>query len=170
MIISKQISIILSLALATSGCSSRPRYFVPTLNPPAADAATFESNMATCRGLVGQGYKTGFKDAAARVGGGTAIGLGAGAAIGAAGPATFGTLAAASYAFPIVGFVAGFGISRVIRTGREKKLKSALTDCMSEYGYTVEAWVPTKRPKPAAKSAISEADKPPSPSPTPTVQ
>jgi hypothetical protein len=117
--------------------------------------------MAVCRQLVSKGHKSGFKDAAAKIGGGTAIGIGTATAIGAVGPPTLATLGVASYAFPIVGFVAGFGISRAIRSGREKKLKTALTDCMREYGYTVEAWEPTKQPKPlpislpAAKDAES---------------
>lgn len=155
MLHSRHVGAILCVALATSGCSSRPRHFTPRLNPPVSDANAFERDMSVCRDLVGKGYKSGFKDAAVKIGGGTAIGLGTGAAIAAAGPPTFATLGVASYAFPIVGFVAGFGISRAIRSGREKKLKTALTDCMSEYGHTVEEWEPTKRPKLVAKSPLA---------------
>jgi hypothetical protein len=114
--------------------------------------------MAVCRELVGKGHKTGFRDAAAKIGGGTAIGFGTAATIGTVGPPTFATLGAANYAFPIVGLMAGFGISRAIRSGREKKLKNALTNCMGEYGYTVEAWEPTKRPRSVPKNAPAAKD------------
>jgi hypothetical protein len=157
MLNSKHIGITLCFALATSGCSSRPRYFTPTLNPPATDAAAFETNMATCRQLVGRGYKSNFVAQAASIGTGT---LAAGGVTGASFAATAGffestaaSTALGAAALP-VGFLVGFGVSRAIRGGREKKLKTALTDCMSEYGYAVEAWVPTKRPK-AVKPAAS---------------
>jgi hypothetical protein len=154
--------LVASLALVVSGCSSRPRYFVATLNPPAADSAAFEQNMTICRALVGRGYKSDFKAQAAAIGLGT---VATGAMIGAAqasilsatvtnlfgGTASTAGGSALAAAAPIVGIALGFGLSRAIRSGREKKLKRALSDCLSEYGHTVEAWTPTKRPKAPGK-------------------
>jgi hypothetical protein len=134
-------------ALAVSGCSSRPRYFTASLNPPTADAPSFERDMALCRNLVAQGNRSGFKTAALKIGGGAVAGIGSGVAIAAVAPLTVTTIGVASYAMPVVGFAAGFGISRAIRSGREKKLKQALANCLAEYGYAVEQWTPTKRPK-----------------------
>jgi hypothetical protein len=142
-------------AFATSGCSSRPRYFTATLSPPATDIPAFEKNMTICRELVGKGYRSNFGAAAASVGGGTIAGVAtAGASIAAVdGGLIFGTATTASnalaVAMPFVGIGVGFGISRAIRSGREKKLKQALNQCLSENGYTVNKWTPGKRPKTA---------------------
>jgi hypothetical protein len=147
------LAIISSVALITGGCSSRPRYFVATLNPPAADQVIFEKDMATCRILVGRGYKSNFGAAAASLGAGSAAGIATTAASIAAvdGGLIFGTATTASNVLAIavlpVGILAGFGVSRAIRSGREKKVKTALTSCLSEYGHKVDEWTPAKRPK-----------------------
>lgn len=39
------------------------------------------------------------------------------------------------------------GVSRAIRSGREKKLKQAMGRCLEEYGYQVEAWTLAKKAK-----------------------
>jgi hypothetical protein len=159
----KLVTATLFLALATSGCSSRPRYFAATVNPPAANRIAFEQEMTVCRDLVGRGYKSNFGAAVVSVGGGTAAGFAtAGASIAAVdGGLVFGTATSASsalaLAMPFIGIGVGFGISRAIRSGREKKLKLALTNCLGEKGYEVEAWTPTKRPKPPRKDHSTPA-------------
>ncbi len=138
------------LLLATSACSTRPRYFTATVNPPPSDAAKFEQDVALCRALVGKGHKSEFLAQAASVGAGT---LAASAVTTAAVISTTGFLeaTAASTALGAValpfGVLAGFGITRVIRSKRERTLKASLTTCLSEFNYTVVAWTPTKPPK-----------------------
>lgn len=142
------------VALLVSGCSSRPREFVATLKTPAADGLTFQNEFETCRTLARKGYKSNFKAAAVSTVSGTAVGLGAGTvAASAAASATQGfdafgaAIGAGSAALFFVGIGAGFGVSRAIRSGREKKLKKAMGACLSEYGYDVDMWTKTKRRK-----------------------
>jgi hypothetical protein len=153
-------SIALSLtALGTlSGCSTKPRNFQPIVAPPPADPAAFQKVVDDCIGMVRSGRKSDFANALA-VGAGT----GAGAVVGAIGAGTLSTAAgagftgassAAAVAFPIIGIGVGFGISRAIRSGREKKIKAAMTTCLGEFGYTVSSWevIRKTKKKAAAKS------------------
>jgi hypothetical protein len=148
------------IANIASGCSSKPRQFIATVNPPAADEAGYQRDFATCDMLARKGYKSGFKAAALSAVSGAAGGVGGSVAIGSAavavGNAGFtGSLAAASVAFPIVGIAAGFGVSRAIRGGREKRLKQAITNCLGEYGYSVSEWTRVKKPKKSQSAQTS---------------
>jgi hypothetical protein len=157
------------ILIAVSGCSTRPRYFKASLSQIPADQAQFEETMAVCRTLVGRGYKSNFSSQLASALPGTVgiyagtaaaltgvfAGLGAsianGISVSLGGTATAassgaGTAAGATI-FPIVGLAIGFGVSRAIRSGREKKLKAALSTCLNEYHYSVATWAPAKRPK-----------------------
>ena len=155
----KSAVILAASTLIASGCSTRPRYFVATISPPAADMAAFDNDMLICRELVGRGYKSNFKAQAVSIGLGTATGtVLAGIAVNSALSAGFltttGSTAAANalaIGAPIIGTAVGFGVSRLIRSGREKKLKKGLSDCLTEYGYTAVKWNPAKRPKPPRK-------------------
>jgi hypothetical protein len=168
----KSAVILAASTLVISGCSSRPRYFVATLSPPAADAMAFDNHVSICRELVGRGYKSNFAAQAASIGIGTAAGTGvAVVSVQSAFSSAFLTSSGASaastglaIAAPFVGAAIGFGVSRIIRSGREKKLKKTLSDCLTEYGYKDVSWTPTKRPKiprkdekaPAVISVITE--------------
>lgn len=158
--ISRMMASLCALALVVGGCSSRPRQFIATLNPPAADETAYQRDFATCDTLARRGYKSGFKSAALSTVGGTAVGVAAG--FGAAGIAAASTSATAggiggalnaavlpgavgAAAFFAVILPAGFGISRAIRGGREKRLKKNISSCLSEYGYTVAEWTRVKK-------------------------
>lgn len=163
--------ILVAATLTISGCSTRPRYFVATISPPAANVKAFDNDMLICRELVGRGYKSNFKAQAASIGLGTATGtvltaVAVNVALSSGFLTTTGTSAAANalaVGAPIIGAAVGFGVSRIIRSGREKKLKTGLSDCLTEYGYTAVKWTPAKRPKlpsaskkmPAAKDTVS---------------
>ncbi len=146
-----------AVALVIGGCSSRPRQFIATVNPPAADEASYQRDFATCDTLARKGYKSGFKAAALSAAGGAAGAVGGSIVVGsgavALGSAGFtGSLAAATVAFPILGLAAGLGVSRAIRGGREKRLKKTISSCLTEYGYTVAEWTRVKKPKKVAST------------------
>jgi hypothetical protein len=146
-----------------SACSTRPRHFVAQLDNDPADVAVFQKVQENCRVLALQGRRSGFGDAAAQTLGGTAAGYAAGsAAVGVTTSASFATgLSVVTAAMTFVGPLAGFGVSRAIRSGREKRLKRAMTACLDENGYSVASWDKTKRP-PQPTKALAAA---PSPSP-----
>jgi hypothetical protein len=79
-----------------------------------------------------------------------------------------GAAAAATAAMPVVGLLLGFGVSRMIRSGRERKYKRAMATCLAEYDYTVADWNKAKRRGDAARitsdAAEGEAPIPPAPS------
>lgn len=43
------------------------------------------------------------------------------------------------------GTAAGIGVSRVIRSGREKRIKTALASCLGEYCHSVDSWTLVKK-------------------------
>ncbi len=144
-----------------SGCSTKPRTFQPIVSPPPADDAAFQKVVNDCVAMVRSGRKNGFANAVA-----VGVGTGAGAVVGsiavgslstAAGAGFSGSLGAATAAFPIIGIGVGFGISRAIRSGREKKIKTAMSTCLGEFGYTVASWEVIKKPKKQLK-APAKAD------------
>lgn len=154
-------------ALLLGACSSRPRQFVATVNPPAADEAAYQRDFATCDALARKGYKSDFKALALSTAGGTAVGFGVGVAatsiaatsaitaggIGGIGTGLAAGVTAGTGALLIVGLPVGFGISRAIRGGREKRLKRSLSACLGEYGYTVADWSRVKKPKKITSTA-----------------
>lgn len=146
-------------ALLLGACSSRPRQFVATVNPPVADEAAYKRDFTTCDTLARKGYKSDFKAVALSTVGGAAGSvagaIGVGTAAVAVGNAGFvGSLTAASVAFPFVGLAAGFGVSRAIRGGREKRLKRTVASCLSEYGYAVDTWLRVIKPKKVIKAPV----------------
>lgn len=160
----KFVLVVSAVALMMGGCSSRPRQFIATVNPPASDEAAYQRDFATCDILARKGYKSGFKALALSTAGGTAIGYGVGvgaSSIAAASAVTGGGIGvigngiaagatAGVGALIIVGLPVGFGISRAIRGGREKRLKRTISSCLTEYGYTVADWTRVKKPKKVA--------------------
>ena len=152
--------VIAATGLVLGGCSTRPRQFAPTLKSPASDQVTYDRDYQTCQTLVGRGYKSNFKATALTLGIGTAAGVaGAVAASAVAIASTTPTLAtlgfnttaagvgAATIALPVIGIGVGFGVSRAIRSGREKRVKAALASCLSEYGHSVDSWTLVKKTK-----------------------
>ena len=149
------------VAMLVTGCATRPRNFTAELSAPVADRMAFESDFRTCQTLVRQGRKADFKSGAATAlatGVGT---VGAGAAMagtGLVGITTGGGAAAlATAAMPIVGVFLGFGVSRMIRSGKEGKYKRAMDACLDEYGYGVSRWSAVKKKEDAAKIAAAKA-------------
>ena len=152
---------LVGVAMLVTGCSTRPRNFTAELSAPVADRMAFESDFRTCQTLVRQGRKSDFKGAAASAlatGVGT---VGAGAAMvgtGLVGITTGGGAAAlATAAMPVVGVFLGFGVSRMIRSGKEGKYKRAMNTCLDEYGYGVSRWSTVKKKDDAAKIAAGKA-------------
>ncbi len=148
-------------AMLVTGCSTRPRNFTAELSAPVADRMAFESEFRTCQTLVRQGRKNDFRSGAATAlatGVGT---VGAGAAMAGTGLVGIttggGAAAAASMAMPVVGVFLGFGVSRMIRSGKEGKYKRALGACLDEYGYGVSRWSTVKKKEDAAKMAATRA-------------
>lgn len=149
-------------SMLVSGCSTRPRNFTAELSAPVPDRMAFEGDFRTCQMLVRQGRTSDFKAGAATAlatGVGT---VGAGAAIvgtGMAGITTSGGAAvAATAAMPVVGLLLGFGVSRMIRSGKEGKFKRAMDACLTEYGYTVDGWAKVDKKDDAAKIAAAKAN------------
>lgn len=143
------------VAIALSGCSTRPRNFAAQVAAPVPDRLGFESDYHTCATLVRSGHTSNFKGAAL-----TGLAAGAGTfgatavAATAGGIGITGATTAASMAIPGVGLIAAFGMSRAIRGGKERKYKRAMTDCLAEYGYEVSSWAKLdKRDDPAAAAA-----------------
>ena len=138
--------IVITGAVALSGCSSRPRHFAPVLAATPSDEVAYAAQLETCRDrLAGRMDKSGRLVSAAA---GTAVGVGAGYAagtatmagsagmIGAAGAAA----AAALMVLPVAGLAVAWGISKIKKTKKERAIKSALAECLSEGGYTVDDW------------------------------
>ncbi len=61
-----------------------------------------------------------------------------------------GAAAAAAAAMPVVGVLIGFGVSRAIRGGKERKYKRAMEGCLNEYGYEVGTWAKARKKEDAA--------------------
>lgn len=150
------LALMLVLVLAGTGCSTRPRYFTPQFAAAPEGAAMQAAERAAlhCDTLVRQGHKGNFGNAMLQVGGGTAMGIGAGAvaasaaASSASGLSAIGsTVAAGTATLFMVGPLAAFGISRAIRSGREKKHRALMNQCLTELGYAPTGWTKTKRPK-----------------------
>ena len=155
------IMLLIGSMVILSGCSTRPRYFVPRLAsaPPVIEALDRDTYL--CDQLVRKGFKGDFKNAALQVGGGTAAAVGAGVAaaaltsttvaagsgLGNAIGAAVAPAANAAAAFTVVLPVAMFATSRIIRSSREKKDKRLMGECLTELGYSPEGWVKAKRPK-----------------------
>lgn len=149
-----------TLATALSACSTRPRNFAASVSTPVADRVAFEQDYRVCESLVRGGRKSGFRNVA----GGAAAGAGAaGAGVSAFAASTGGTasgwggvgagLGTAAAAATLVVGVAGFGLTRLIRGGRERSFKDRMESCLSEYGYEVADWEKLKKREDAAAFA-----------------
>ena len=99
--------------------------------------------------------------------GGTAIGLGAGYAAGTATAAgTSGMIGAAGAAaaaavmvLPIAGLAGAWGISKIKKTKKERAIKTAMAECLSEGGYSVEKWRAMSKREVRALKPVSQGDR-----------
>ena len=130
--------------LLLEACSSRPREFTPTLAAPAANQADFDVAYSECRQLLVAGKL----DSAGRTASGAA-GAAAGATTAAVGGAAatavggYAGLAAASATIVLLPFAivgGAWGMSRMKRAKKERAIKTALSGCLQERGYSVAGW------------------------------
>lgn len=165
MIKSATIATCIAVILACPGCSTKPRNFSVTVAPAAsgqASAQTESEAFSACNAMVRSGLKGNFASALA-TGAATSAGVYGGAGLATAGIAGSSLSAAgatAMAAVPLVGFAAAFGMNRMIRSGRERKYKRTMTECMQQLGYDVVAWNRVPRKQPATATLRSEPDAP----------
>lgn len=152
-----------AMATALAGCSTKPRNFAASVSTPVPDRVAFERDYRTCAALVKSGHSSGFKTAATTTAiSAGAVGAGAGvAALGAGGTySSFGAAGAAAgtvlAAATVVTGLAGFGITRAIRGGKERKFKRNMSACLTEYGYEVTDWEKLKKRDDAAAFAARQ--------------
>ncbi len=156
-----KIATCLAAAMATSACSTKPRQFSASVTPidtmslaNGSEAADF----STCDRLVRSGHRSSFAAAAATGAAGGAAALGGAVAVGTTG-LVGGSMsaagAAAAAAMPIIGFAAAFGVNRMIRSGKERKYKRVMADCMQEFGYAVVDWSRTHKKEPGTAIALT---------------
>lgn len=60
-------------------------------------------------------------------------------------------------AIPFVGLAAGFGVNRLIRSGKERKYKRVMTECMGELGYEVVDWARAPKRQPGTATLVQTA-------------
>jgi hypothetical protein len=173
----------LSALILVSACSTRPRDFQARLSLTPERQDMFTRDFAVCKLMVDRGVRGQFKDqlaansgaAAGIAAGGVAAGVAIGTQVGAtvansisaaagqvgtaSGSATASTL---SVAAPVVGILVSVAISQTIKGKREKQVKSAMTNCLAESGYSVTGWTPDNRvmAMPAVLPKDNMADKP----------
>ncbi|QKG72004.1 hypothetical protein [Erythrobacter mangrovi] len=161
------IACLVALSVMAAGCSTRPRNFSANISAPVADRMAFENDYRTCEKLVRAGHSSNFKGAAATLATTGVATVGAGAAmmstgLGGVNIAT-GAASTSLAAVPVIGILAGFGVSRAIRGGKERKYKRAMGNCLAEYGYPVGTWTKLKKRDDAAAFASANANVVPQP-------
>ena len=148
-----------AMAVAVSGCSSRPRSFAPTLSTPPVDQAALDRAVADCHALfvagkLDQGGRLASAGAAAGVGATTAVAGGATAAA----VAGYGGLAVASATIvllPLAIVGGAIGMSKIKRAKKEKAIKTAMAGCLQERGFVVQGWTKLSKAEAAAAAAAS---------------
>ena len=133
-------------AVLLAGCSSKPRNFAPVLGAAPTDAKLYEAQWLTCREQVAMQTKSG-SGRAASAAGGVAAGAAGATAVGAATAGTYATYAGAAAAIgatmiaaPIALIGGAWGISKIKKTKKERRIKAATADCLSKAGYAVQDW------------------------------
>jgi hypothetical protein len=165
----KQMGVAIAAVALVSGCSTRPREFRANVVASLPVERNFDTDMRECQVMVRKGIKKDFRRTAAQVaagaGGGIAIGVAATSVALSNATTLSGALGATSVggaAMSVGGPLIAFGVSRIIRTGREKKYRAGLESCLGEYGYQVAGWEKqkklTKAEVAAAVAAMQAAD------------
>lgn len=147
----------IAAVLASTACSTKPRTFSATVRPATTLASSQDEGAvyATCNQLVRKGHKGNFASAAATGGAAGAAVVGSAAAVAASGTVGWGVTGtgyALSAAIPFVGLAAGFGVNRMIRSGREKSYRKNMSLCLGELGYEVVDWTRMKKKQPGTAS------------------
>ena len=159
-------SLCLCALILVSACSTRPRDFQARLSAAPNSQDMFTRDFALCKLMVDRGVRGQFKDqfaANSAAAAGLTVGAGAAtvaittqalagvanaipAAVGQAGTAT-GSATASTLAFaaPAVGILISVAIAQTIKGKREKQVKTAMTGCLAESGYTVAGWTRDNR-------------------------
>lgn len=159
----KSVLIVVGVSVALAGCSSRPRSFEPVLAAAPADQQAYDAQLQTCRErLAARMDRSGRLTSAAA---GTAIGVGAGYAAGAATAAgtsgmigaTAAAAAAAAMVLPVAGLAGAWGVSKIKKTNKERAIKAAMAECLSEGGYSVDKWRAMSKREVRALAAASQA-------------
>ena len=136
-------------ALIVQGCSSRPRTFAPTIGAAPSgqasfDQAAFDQAYATCTQLLVTGkLDQSGKLASAGVGAaasGAAMAAGPASAAAVAGYSGLAVLGATIVLLPFVAIGGAVGMAKMKRAKKEKAIKTAMTGCLAERGYTVTSW------------------------------
>lgn len=166
----RTITAALCAAMLVTGCSTRPRNFTANLSAPVADRTEFENDFRRCQTLVRGGHLSGFRAAASKIAVGSGVisgGIAVGAVGAGVGASTVGAgtgwssvgagLGAAAAAATVFVAAAGFGVTRLIRGGRERKYKQAMANCLAEYGHGVASWSKLSRREDAAQIAAQRA-------------
>ena len=160
-------------AIALSGCSSRPRNFAPVLAAAPADARAYENHWLDCRQQMAAATGKGSGRLASAAGGavaGAGAGLAASAATSGATFATYGAAAATAGAMmiatvPVFGLAGAWGISKIKKSKKERRIKAATAECMASHGYSVEKWRVMSKREVRALDAAQAASDPAAPAP-----
>lgn len=152
------IASVAALAVVLGGCSTRPRSFTPTLAAAPQERDAYEASLASCRErTAGLGGKATAPKVATGTGSAAAGGMTAGSASWG-GAAVAGTVAVV--ALPVLGIV--WGISRGDRGRKEKRIRTAMEECLTQDGYVVAGWTrdrPVRGGRPvAAETGMAEGD------------
>ncbi|MHA6288710.1 hypothetical protein [Maricaulis sp. CAU 1757] len=136
----------LGLMVMLAGCSTVPRHYMPIPADPVEADAAFAGIVETCSNLVSQGVRSDYQLAVLQsgaLGAAAAYGTGAVIFVGAADTAAISLITASNVALvamPVVGILVAVGHSRRVRDHRERAIRRAMTDCLSEHGYRIERW------------------------------
>jgi hypothetical protein len=144
-----------SAALLLQGCSSRPRAFAPTLAAPQSgqasfDQAAFDQAYSTCTqllvaGKLDQNGRLASAGAGAAASG-AAMAAGTMTAAAVAGYSGLAVLGATIVLLPFAVIGGAVGTAKIKRAKKEKVIRTAMTGCLAERGYTVTQWVKAKKP------------------------
>ncbi len=151
-------AILMLMLVLQTGCSTRPRDFKPNIAVAPVNQDGQMRDFAVCKMMVDRGVRGKFGQTAAALApgaAGTVAGVGyalvattnalasATATIITGGAATTTSTAGAvtlANVLPIVGTAASVALAAGIKSGNEKKVKSALGACMKEFGHEVATW------------------------------
>ena len=140
---------VVAIALASQGCSSRPREFRPTMAaaPSAESRAAFDKDVGECRDLLVAGkLDTEGRLASAGVGAAAAGATAVGGAALASSAGLYGGMAVASATVVLLPFAAVGGawmMANAKRSKKEKAIQKVMAGCLTERGHTILGWEKT---------------------------
>ena len=146
---------VIGSSVIVSGCSSRPRAFVPTLaaqhaGQPAFDQAAFDRAYADCTRLLVDGKLNdeGRLDSAAggAAASGATMAAGTATAAAVAGYGGLAVLASTVVLLPFAAIGGAVAMSKAKRAKKEKAIKAKMGGCLAERGFVVADWVKQNKP------------------------